>query len=923
MPSAKSEKNKHSAFTQILLIIVAFAIMSVSSFFFLSDIEKQHLINDSENALTVTETEITSILMEAETFLINYSETIRSMIYYNISENAVEEYIKYLTDYVFSDPAHIENLYNTHGYFFIWKGKYISGKDTKLPVDFNPQNQQWYKTAIAADGKIAISISQIDSVRNSILTFSRLIKGYNNSPLGIICIDIEMEKIFHIAATINLTENSYGLLLNNYIEIIAHPQLSLRGIKLSEINSGVAAFAPELERGLNINEKRVKNYMRDDSIVYFRKIKYDWYLGIIIPVHEYYKNVRNITAFLILIGSLLATALSIMFYYIFQAKLRSDIRTQQKSNFLATMSHEIRTPLNAILGMTEIQMQDTTHRPSTSEAFIKINNSGNLLLNIINDILDLSKIEAGKLELVPVKYDVAHLINDIIQLNYIRYESKPIDFILEIDENIPSTLVGDDLRIKQILNNILSNAFKYTDSGQVTFSINAECIGRGGVVLVTLVFQVKDTGQGMTPEQINKLFDEYTRFNIEANRTTEGAGLGMTITRNLINLMFGKINVKSTVGEGTTVSIRLPQKTDGIGIGGVLGKEMVNNLYQFKLGNSMQSKKLQFTHEYMPYGRILIVDDVETNLYVAKGLMTPYSLEIDLATSGYETIDKVKKGNIYDIIFMDHMMPKMDGIETTKQLRALGYKQPIVALTANALAGQAEVFLQNGFDGFISKPIDVRHLNITLNRLIRDKQSSEVIEAANKEKKEKNKKLNAEKIFSQVDQQLAVIFSRDAKKAADILEKCLKKNFKDEDDIHLYIINIHSMKSALANIGKTDLSATALRLEQAGRGKDINVMLTETQSFIDDLRITIEEIKPKNNITGEDMEDSLILLNEQLIIIKNACSSLDKKTAKSTLNKLMENSWSSKTTDLLNAIAEHLLHSEFDNAAAFIEKHIL
>jgi CheY-like chemotaxis protein/HPt (histidine-containing phosphotransfer) domain-containing protein len=586
------------------------------------------------------------------------------------------------------------------------------------------------------------------------------------------------------------------------------------------------------------------------------------------------------------------------------------------------MSHEIRTPLNAILGMTEIQMQNGSHPPSTSEAFIKINNSGNLLLNIINDILDLSKIEAGKLELLPVRYEVGPLINDIVQLNYIRYESKPIEFILEIDENIPSVLVGDDLRIKQILNNLLSNAFKYTDEGQVIFSVNAECVGRGGgAVLVTLIFQVRDTGQGMTPEQISKLFDEYTRFNLEANRTTEGAGLGMTITRNLVDLMYGKINVKSAVGEGTTVTVRLPQKTDGIGIRGVIGKETAESLRQFRHGNAIQLKKAQFTHEYMPYGRILIVDDVETNLYVAKGLMVPYGLKIDLATSGFEAIEKVKAAGSYDVIFMDHMMPKMDGIETTKRLRESGYTGSIVALTANALAGQAEIFLKSGFDGFISKPIDIRQLNVTLNKLIRDKQTSETLEAAKKEKIELDKKQKPGAISQQVDSQLAEIFSRDVGKAVAVLETCMQNTLESEEDIHLYIINVHSMKSALANIGLSDLSNTARRLEHAGRGNDINVMLTETNSFIENLHKVINELKPlfEDTEAGEDTEESLAVLREKLALIKKACDSLEKKEAKNVLNELREMTWSQSTKELLNSIAEHLLHSGFDDAVGLID----
>jgi CheY-like chemotaxis protein len=525
---------------------------------------------------------------------------------------------------------------------------------------------------------------------------------------------------------------------------------------------------------------------------------------------------------------------------------------------------------------------------------------------------------------MPVKYDVASLVNDIVQLNYIRYESKPIEFILEVSENIPSFLVGDELRIKQVLNNLLSNAFKYTDSGEVELSISAECIGKGSAILVTLVFNIRDTGQGMTQEQIKKMFDEYSRFNLEANRTTMGTGLGMTITRNLIELMYGNISIKSMVGEGTNVTVRLPQKTDGIGIKSFIGKEMAENLRHFKQGFATQQKKSKIIREYMPYGSVLIVDDVETNLFVAKGLMVPYGLKIDTAISGYEAIEKVKNGGIYDIIFMDHMMPKMDGIETTKLLREMKYMHPIVALTANALIGQAEIFESCGFDGFISKPIDVRHLNITLNTLIRDKQPAEVLEAAQKEKIENDKKQGPDHGRQQVDSQLAEIFARDAGKAAAILENCVKSGFRSENDIQMYIINVHAMKSALANVGKHELSAFAFRLEQAGREKDINVLLSESEDFLEKLNAIINEIKPKveDNEDQADTEDALLYLKEKLTIVKKACNEFDKKTVKNTLNELREKTWSNSKKELINVISEHLLHSEFENAAVIADEAI-
>jgi signal transduction histidine kinase/DNA-binding response OmpR family regulator len=599
-----------------------------------------------------------------------------------------------------------------------------------------------------------------------------------------------------------------------------------------------------------------------------------------------------------------------------EAKELAERSNRSKNKFLSRVSHEIRTPMNAILGITEIQLENETLSPDTKEAFAEIYNSGYLLLGIINDILDLSKIEAGKLELSPSVYDVPSLINDTVHLNIMRYDSKQIEFSLYVDEAIPSKLYGDELRIKQILNNLLSNAFKYTDDGEISLSVAAEYASQGAG-RVTLAFIVSDTGQGMTGEQLDKLFDEYTRFNTEANRTTQGTGLGMNITRHLVNLMGGEISVESEPGKGSVFTVRLPQVVVGAS---ALGREAAENLRQFRVDRAGQMKKgPRIVREYMPYGRILIVDDVQTNLYVAKGLMSPYGLSIETALSGFEAVEKIKNGATFDIIFMDHYMPKMDGIEATKIIRGLGYTRPIVALTANALAGQAEMFMENGFDGFISKPIDIRQLNVSLNKLVRDMYPPEVVEAARQQAFKFNMdKLAARKAQSASNQELAAIFTRDAEKVLAKLKSIHTYAYRRIDDIRLFVINVHAMKSALANIGEIELSAIALKLEQAGRAEDIPVLMSVTPVFLEALSEVIEKNKPKED-DGDAVEDDSeyirAYLKEKLLAIQKACEEYDEKTADMALDELRQTKLPHSVRELLDNIAGHLLHSDFEEAA--------
>ena len=525
---------------------------------------------------------------------------------------------------------------------------------------------------------------------------------------------------------------------------------------------------------------------------------------------------------------------------------------QAKSVFLANMSHEMRTPLNAIIGLSEMSLEINWLDDETRTNFEKINSAGMTLLSTVNDILDISKIEAGKVELIPIEYDTPSLLNDTISQSILHLDEKPVQFVLDIDENLPAKLYGDELRIKQIFNNFLSNAFKYTKAGSVELGMH--CEQEGDTVWMTV--SIRDTGMGIRPENINKLFDDYAQMDMQANRAVMGTGLGLPITKKVVDMMGGSISVESEYGKGSVFTVKLPQKfvSDE-----VIGPEVANNLKGFSYVDQKRNQgKLERIG--LPYARVLVVDDVPTNLDIAKGFMKPYGMQIDCVSSGQMAIDAIRDESVrYNAVFMDHMMPEMDGVEATRIIREeIGTEYaksvPIIALTANAIAGNEEMFLSKGFQAFLSKPIDIPRLDSVIRQWVRDKEQEKLFLEQQGEMPETQERRAPSDRRSGIDRRILGLGI-----AGLNIDKGIKRFDGDEDTYFIvlrsfaantplllekikepgldtlvdYGIAVHGIKGSSCGICADTVADVAEALEKAANSKGYDFIVAHNASFLE------------------------------------------------------------------------------------------
>lgn len=532
-----------------------------------------------------------------------------------------------------------------------------------------------------------------------------------------------------------------------------------------------------------------------------------------------------------------------------ELKEMADAANKAKSNFLANMSHEIRTPINTVLGMDEIILREATDVQIKGYAE-NIRDAGTTLLSLVNDLLDFSKIECGKMEILPVEYEIANVLTEVINMIEIKAANKKLEFKAIVAEDMPYLLFGDEIRLKQVITNLLTNAVKYTEEGSVILKVDWKEAGDSSV---SLIVSVIDTGIGIKEEDLSRLFVSFERIEEKRNRNIEGTGLGISITKELLELMNSSLNVRSEYGVGSTFSFTLKQ--------GIRDRKPIGKFREKYAYSNEKSKKYRTTF-VAPNAKILVVDDNAMNLSVVEGLLKNTTIQVDCANSGAAALELCKDLK-YDIIFMDHMMPYMDGIETLKNIKAdtegPNIDTPVIVLTANAVSGAKEMYLQEGFVDYMSKPIQGKRLEEKIVEYLPEDKYV-MIEYDEMEKKlyQNLWKAVADDIMSEyefkiLDIPLAVEAAEGDKDCVIFLFESFRDNVEknkadivssyEKDDFANYTIFVHALKSTSKMIGAQNLSEMARKMEESGKAGDFDYIKENYDAMITEYDAVVEEIK--------------------------------------------------------------------------------
>ena len=809
---------------QFLMVFAAFSIMIVISSYFGSNIVSKNIASYGENIVSVSAEAINTYLNDYVLSIENMSFFIEKLHRNNAGIEKIRQEVASWSELIHSKYRGVDLSISFYGIFY---DTFIDGRDWIPPADYVPQSRPWYIDAYSHNGDISFTYPYLNAETDDYtISISKLVFNENNEPFGVISTDALLSVIADFVESMDFLGDGFGFLLDDRHCLVVHPFKEIVGKSLMEIGYERSSFIELSERltaGEELSAFPFLSYAGVDSVMFVKHLFNGWNLAILIPRDVYNSDIVLMRSIMILVGSILALLVCGVLAYMHVMVFRSNEASRIKSTFLANMSHEIRTPMNAIIGMSEFLQHEKLNKRQMD--FVNdIHSSAHSLLTIINDILDLSKIEAGKLSLMPVNYDFGLFLDNIKSMLMYMTNSKGLGYKFETSGDIPKYLYGDDIRLKQVMTNIYGNAVKFTDKGTVNLRVIA--------MEETLLFEIEDTGRGISKTEMSKLFNAFEQAGTKDNRAFIGTGLGLNISKTYVEMMGGKIMVESELGHGTTFTVEIPI------VKGCMEEE---------------SEKKEELDEQMLCAfdvNAMLVDDNEFNIKTVEALLSLFNINTKSVSSGREAIELVQKED-FDIIFMDHMMPEMDGIEAVNEIRKLGGKYDnsvIIALTANAIYGAKEMFLANGFNGYISKPIEMRDLKKLLLEWL-PKEKVKLTET----RSGKEAQYNFDPEFLKTLYKL--FYKNNCNKYAEITTAL------NDGNITTAHLLAHTLKSNAGQIGKTALQSAADNIERSLKQGKNNVTQKHLVTLEKELNLVLEEFSALTKESADDTAQNAETLN--------------------------------------------------------------
>ena len=678
-------KTRRLLFTQIIFTVLAFLLMVILSYLYSSNTVNTSLRRYAESMFSFAQAKLESDIMEYEVTLGGFSQSIRGMILRGNDIDDIQNYFNNISEYIQTSDTYMLGASNLYGYFRTLPGGpvLIRGLGEKPAYDFSPVGRPWYKEAVEAGGEVVETLPYVCPITgNTVMTYARCIFDNGGRMLGTVALDVLVSEVGKDIVDIALARGGYGMLFDQNFKVVAHASPDYVGMRITDREFPLSVYAQEIQKEHKLSQDHFKNLKGEDCVVFLREMPNGWFLGLITPRGPFYEGVTSMMIILGALGILLAAILIYILIRIDVAKNKADADNKQKSMFLANMSHEIRTPMNAIIGMTSIG-KSSPDTEGKNYCLSKIEDASNHLLGFINDILDMSKIEANKFELSPVEFSFENLLQRVVNVVNFRVDEKKQKFKVYIDKNLPTVMVGDDQRLAQVITNLLSNAVKFTpEKGMI--SMSARLI-EANDENCTIQLNVTDTGIGISEEQQSVLFTAFQQAESSTTRKYGGTGLGLSISKSIMEMMGGKITVESKLGEGATFSLLIPLKR---------GEEVTKN--QLKRSINMKDFK------------ILAVDDDPEILQYLCEMIQEFGYSCDTAINAEEALDLVNQNGSYNVCIVDWKLPGMSGVSLTRALKAQAESPDSTTIIMISAAEWRSIEIdakKAGVDKFLPKPI--------------------------------------------------------------------------------------------------------------------------------------------------------------------------------------------------------------------------